>query len=113
MLTPFLFSKQSRSDEEVAEWERQRAKLSKGYDESPWLTGLVTFSGFVAAFLGSVIALLVIANLRHGTMWLPYALILAALAGAHLCLRAVRYQRRRARRSAVGEHRRVTRSPER
>jgi hypothetical protein len=110
MLSPFLFSKRNRSDEEVTEWERQRAKLSKGYDESPWLTGLVTFSGFVAAFLGSVIALLVIANLRHGTVWLPYALILAALVGAHLCLRAVRYQRRRARRSAVGDHRRVTRS---
>lgn len=112
MLSPFVFGKQNRSDEEVAAWERQRAKFSKGYDGSPWLTGLVNFSGFVAAFLGSVIALLVIANLRHGTVWLPYALILAALVGAHLCLRAVRYHRRHARQSAGGDHRQVTRSPE-
>jgi hypothetical protein len=94
MLPPFLPGKQNRSDEEVAEWERQQAKLGQDYD-SPWLSGLVTFSGFVAAFIGSVDALFVIANLRHGTVWLPYALILAALVGAHLCLRIVRYRRRR------------------
>ena len=88
MFSPILGGKQNRSDEEVAEWERQRSKSSKDYDESPWLTSLVTFSGFVAAFIGSVAALLVIANLRHGTVWLPYALILGALVGAHLFLRA-------------------------
>jgi hypothetical protein len=91
MLTPFLFSKQHRSDEEVAEWEAEQAKLSKGYYESPWLSGLVTFSGFVAAFVGSFTLLLVIANLRHGTVWVPYAVILTALAAGHLCLRAARY----------------------
>jgi hypothetical protein len=108
MFSPFL-SRKHRSDEEVAEWERQQAKLGQDYD-SPWLSGLITFSGFVAAFIGSVDALFVIANLRHGTVWLPYALTLAALVGAHLCLRAVRYQRRRhARQSAVGDHRQVTR----
>jgi len=90
MLTPFLFSKQHRSDEEVAEWEAEQAKLNKGY-ESPLLSGLVTFTGFVAAFVGSFALLLVIANLRHGTVWVPYAVILAALAAGHLCVRAARY----------------------
>lgn len=105
MFSPILGGKQNRTDEEVAEWERQRSKLSKDYDGSPWLTSLVTFSGFVAAFIGSVAALLMIANLRHGTVWLPYALILGGLVGAHLCLRAVRYRKRRhARPSAVADH---------
>jgi hypothetical protein len=102
MLTPFLFSKQHRSDEEVAEWEAQQAKISKGYYESPWLSALVTFTGFAAAFVGSFALLLMIANLRHGTVWVPYALILAALAGGHLCLRAARFlvHRRAGRRRA-------------
>jgi Flp pilus assembly protein TadB len=109
MFSPFLSGKQNRSDEEVAEWERQQEKLGQDYD-SPWLSGLVTFSGFVAAFIGSVAALLVVANLHHGTVWLPYALILAALVGTHLGLRAVRYRRRRrARQSAVAGHGHVTR----
>ena len=105
MLSPFLIlPKKNRSDEEVAAWERQQAKLGRDYD-SPWLSGLVTFSGFVAAFIGSVDVLLVIANLRHGTVWVPYAIVLAALVGAHLCLRAVRYRKRRqARPPAVGDH---------
>jgi hypothetical protein len=97
--------KRNRSDKEVAEWEKRRAKPSKGYDESPWLTALVTFSGFVAAFIGSVVVLLIIANLRNGTVWLSYALILAALVGAHLCLRAVRYRRRHARQSGAEDRR--------
>jgi Flp pilus assembly protein TadB len=104
MFSPFGPGRQNRSDEEIAEWERQQAKLGRDY-ESPWLSGLVTFSGYAAAFIGSVAVLFVVANLRHGTVWLPYALILAALVGAHLCLRAVRYRRRRhARQSDVGDH---------
>src|ERR1700720_4072281 len=104
MLSPFLIlPKKNRSDEEIAAWGRQGAKLGEDYD-SPWLSWLVTFSGFVAAFIGSVDVLFVIANLRHGTVWIPYALILAALVGAHLCLRAVRYRKRRhARQRAVGD----------
>lgn len=100
MLPPILFSKQHRSDEsdeEVAEWEAQQAKLGKDYYESPWLSALVTFSGFVAAFIGSFALLLVVANLRHGTVWVPYAVILAALVAGHLCLRAVLYRVRRLR----------------
>ena len=69
MLPPILFSKKHRSDEEVAEWEAQQAKLGKDYD-SPWLSGMVTFSGFVAAFVGSFAILLIVANLRHGTVWI-------------------------------------------
>lgn len=105
MLSPFLIlPKKNRSDEEVAEWERQQAKLGQDYD-SPWLSGLVTFSGFVAAFIGSVDVLFVIANLHHGTVWVPYALLLAALVGVHLCLRAVRYRKRRqARKPTAGDH---------
>ena len=59
------------------------------------LTALVHFSGFLAVFAGSMVALFTIANLRNGMVWLPYALILAALVAAHILLRAVRYQRRR------------------
>jgi hypothetical protein len=101
MFSPFL-PRDNRSDEEVAGWERKQAEFGQDYD-SPWLSGLVTFSGFVAMFIGSVDMLFVIANLRHGTVWLPYALILAALVAGHLCLRAVRHQKRRhARQLAVG-----------
>jgi hypothetical protein len=104
MLPPFLLSKQHRSDEEVAEWEAQQAKLNKGY-ESPWLSGMVTFSGFVAAFIGSFAVLLIVANLRHGTVWVPYTVILTALVAGHLGLRGVRYQvRRRARRRDIAAH---------
>jgi hypothetical protein len=102
MFSPIWSGKQNRSDEEVAEWEREQAKL-QDY-ESPWLSGLVTFSGFVAAFIGSVAVIFLVVHLVHGTGWLPYALMLGGLVGAHLCLRAVRYQRRRhARRSAGGD----------
>jgi len=105
MLPPFLFSKQHRSDEEVAEWEAEQAKLTKGYHELPWLSAMVTFSGFVAAFIGSFAALLIVANLRHGTVWVPYTVILAALVTGHLCLRALRYRkRRRAGRRNVPAH---------
>jgi hypothetical protein len=104
MLPPFLFSKQHRSDEEVAEWEAQQAKLGKDYD-SPWLSSMVTFSGFVAAFIGSFAILLIVANLRHGTVWVPYTVILAALVAGHLCLRALLYKRRRrARQRNVPAH---------
>ena len=99
---PIFLGRKNRSPAEIAEWEKQQAKLGQDYD-SPWLSGLVVFSGFVAAFMGSVLVLFVIANVRHGTVWVPYALILAALVGAHLCLRAVRYRKRRhARRSPAG-----------
>jgi len=118
MLPPILFSKKHRSDEEVAEWEAKQAKISKGYYGSPWLSALVTFTGFAAAFIGSFAVLLVIANLRHGTVWVPYAVILAALAAGHLSLRAALYlvHRRAKRRSMsasadAGRPRRATGNP--
>ena len=101
MLLPFHPCwKKNRSGEEVDRWEREQAKLGQDYD-SPWLTALVTFSAFVAAFIGSVDVLFIIANLRHGTVRPPYALVLAGLVGAHLCLRAVRYLKRRARHAVL------------
>ncbi|HTT53232.1 MAG TPA: hypothetical protein VMH35_17690 [Streptosporangiaceae bacterium] len=98
MAPPILPGRRHRSPAGDREWEKRQDGLSRGYDSSPWLTALVNFSGFLAVFAGSMAALFVIANLRHGTVWVPYALILAALAGAHLGLRAVRYGRRRSRR---------------
>ena len=70
----------------------------------------MNFSGFVAVFAGSMAALFTIANLRHGTVWVPYALIVAALAGAHLCLRAVRYWRRARQPGARGRRMMTRRS---
>ena len=35
MFSPIWSGKRNRSDEEVAEWERQQAKLNQDY-ESPW-----------------------------------------------------------------------------
>lgn len=97
MFPPILPGKRHRSKDEDGDWEKRLDRLSQDYEGSPWLTALVNFSGFLAAFAGSMAALFTIANLRHGTVWVPYALILAALVGAHLCLRAVRHGRRRAR----------------
>jgi len=56
---------------------------------------MVTFSGFIAAFIGSFAVLLIIANLRHGTVWVPYTVVLIALVAGHVSLRAARYQKRR------------------
>ena len=96
MFPPILPGRRHRKEED-GNWEKRLDNLSQDYEGSPWLTALVNFSGFLAVFAGSMAALFTIANLRHGTVWVPYALILAALVGAHLCLRAVRYRRRRAR----------------
>ena len=57
------------------------------------------------AFVGSFAILLIVANLRHGTVWVPYTVILAALVAGHLCLRALLYKRRRrARQRNVPAH---------
>jgi hypothetical protein len=79
--SPFWSDKQNLSDEEIAEWERQQVKLHQDYDH-PWLSGLVTFSGFVAAFIGSVVVIFLGVHLAHGKDWLPYALMLGGLVGA-------------------------------
>lgn len=84
-----------RSDEDP-ERERRLEQLSQGYEGSPWLTLLVNFSGFLAVFAGSFVAVFLLGNLGNGGAWIPYALLLAALVGAHAGLRAVRHRRRRA-----------------
>ncbi len=50
---------------------------------------------FLVAFVGSFAAVLLIVNLPNGGE-LPFALILAAVVGTHVSLRAVWYYRRRA-----------------
>ena len=42
-----------------------------------------------------------IAHLARGREWSPYVLMLAGLVGVHLCLRAVRYQKRRHVRESI------------
>jgi len=76
MYPPILPGRQRRPGEEDRDWEERQDKLGN-YDGSPWLTLLVTFSGFLAAFAGSFAALFVIGNLRDGTVWVPYAVVLA------------------------------------
>jgi hypothetical protein len=83
-----------RSDEDP-ERERRLEQLSQGY-EGPWLTLLVNFSGFLAVFAGSFVAMFLLGNLSNGGAWIPYALLLAALLLVHAGLRAVRHHRRRA-----------------
>jgi hypothetical protein len=80
-----------------ADQEEHLRGLSRGYEDSPWLTALVVFSGFLVALVGSFTGLFLLGTaLTHRTWW-PFAAILAVLVGTHGCLRAVRYGRRRAR----------------
>ena len=83
-----------QGEEEDPGREKRLEEVSRGYEGSPWLTALVDFSGFTAAFVGSFAAVLLLINLPNGGE-LPFALILAAVVGAHASLRAVRYYRRR------------------
>jgi hypothetical protein len=95
MYPPILPGRGHRRDEEDPDREKRLEEVSRGYEGSPWLTALVDFSGFLLAFVGSFAAVLLLINLPSGGE-LPFALILAALVGAHASLRAVRYYRRRA-----------------
>jgi hypothetical protein len=95
MYPPILPGRGHRRGEEDLDREKQLEEVSRGYEGSPWLTALVDFSGFLAVFVGSFAAVLLLINLPNGGE-LPFALILAALVGVHAGLRAVRYYRRRA-----------------
>lgn len=95
MFPPLLPGRWHGPGQEGTDRERRLEELSRGYEGSPWLTALVLFSGFLAAFVGSFAAILLLVNLPNGGE-LPFALILAALVGVHVSLRAVRYYRRRA-----------------
>lgn len=100
MYPPILPGRQRRPGAEDRDWEERQDKLGN-YEGSPWLTSLVTFSGLLTVFAGSFAALFIIANLRDGTVWVPYAIVLAVLVGTHVLLRAERHRRRRARRAAA------------
>ena len=106
---PMLPGKRHRPGDE-ADQEKRLQGLSRGYEDSPWLTALVDFSGFLVVLVGSFAALFLLGTALTGRTWWPFAVIVAALVGTHACLRAVRHGRRRARRSGTGDHRRVRRS---
>jgi len=94
MYPPILPGRSQSPGGEGPDQERRLEELSRGYEGSPWLTSLVLFSGFLAVFVGSFAAVLLLINLPNGGE-LPFALILAAVVGVHAALRAVRYYRRR------------------
>jgi hypothetical protein len=99
-----------RPGEEDPGQEKRFQELSRGYEDSPWLTLLVNFSGFLVIFAGSFTTVFLLGTALTGRTWWPYALILAAMAGTHACLRAIRHRRRRARQPGAGDHKRATRS---
>jgi len=101
MYPPMLPGKGRRPGEEGADQERRLQEVSRGFEDSPWLTALVIFSGFLVALVGTFDTLFLLGTALTGRTWWPYAVILAALAGTHACLRAVRYGRRRARQSGT------------
>ena len=109
MYPPMLPGRGRRPGEEAPDQEKRLQGLSRGYEDSPWLTALVDFSGFLVVLVGSFAALFLLGTALTGRTWWPFAVILAALVGTHACLRAVRYGRRRARQSGTGDHRRVMR----
>jgi hypothetical protein len=100
MFPPLLPGRRNRPGQKDPDQLKRLEELSRGFEGSPWLTALVVFSGFLAVFVGSFAAVLLLVNLPNGGE-LPFALILAALVGAHVSLRAVR----RYRRHATGQRR--------
>ena len=42
-----------RPGEEDTDQDRRLQELSRGFEDSPWLTALVVFSGFLVAFVGT------------------------------------------------------------
>ena len=101
MYPPILPGKGHHPGEEDVGQEKRLQELSRGYEDSPWLTALVVFSGFLVAFVGTFDTLFLVGTAVTGREWWPYAVILAALAGTHLFLRAIRFGRRRAKQSGA------------
>jgi hypothetical protein len=97
MYPPIMPGRDRGSPDDDRDREERLDTLSKGYEGSPWLGALVTFTGFLAAFAGSLALLFTLANLGNGTVWVPYAVVVAVLVGAHLSMRALRFWRRRSR----------------
>ena len=109
MYPPMLPGEGRRHSPEGTDQERRLQELSRGYEDSPWLTGLVLFSGFLLVLVGTFDTVFLLGTAITGRTWWPYAVILAALAGTHLFLRAIRFGRRRARQSGARDRKRVTR----
>jgi hypothetical protein len=95
MYPPMLPGRGHRPDEEGTAQERQLRELSRGYEDLPWLTALVHFSGFLVVLVGTFSLLFLLGTALTGRTWWPYAVILSVLAGTHAGLRAVRHERRR------------------
>jgi hypothetical protein len=83
--------------------ERQKhlESLNRDYAGTPLLTALVNFSGFLAVFLGSYVAIALAISAGNRDVWWPYALILAVLVAVHAGLRMLRRHRREAGRGRV------------
>jgi hypothetical protein len=93
VFAPILPGRSDRPEDEPDRDQRLK-ELSRGYEETPWLTLLVTLSGFLVVVPGSIILLFVLGVGLTGGRWMPYALLLAVVVGVHICLRAIRYRRR-------------------
>jgi hypothetical protein len=78
------------------EREKHLESLSQDYAGTPWLTALVNFSGFLAVFVGSYVAIALAISAGNRDEWWPYALILAVLVAVHAGLRMLRRHRREA-----------------
>ena len=76
---PMLPGKRHRPGDE-ADQEKRLQGLSRGYEDSPWLTALVDFSGFLVVLVGSFTALFLLGTVLSRRTWWPFAVILAALA---------------------------------
>ena len=87
----------SHLPEDEPDRDKRLKELSRGYEETPWLTLLVAFSGFLVAVPGSMVLLFILGVGLTGGRWLPYALLLGVLVAVHVCLRAVRRRRRHKR----------------
>ncbi|MBV9380974.1 MAG: hypothetical protein JOY82_06440 [Streptosporangiaceae bacterium] len=107
---PPVLPGRSRRPEEDPDRDKRLSEFSRGYENTPWLTLLVTLTGFLVIVPGSMVLVFLLGTALTGGRWVPYALLLGALVGVHACLRAMRYRRRHARRPRAGDHGRVARA---
>jgi hypothetical protein len=103
-----MLPERQRRPGDEADRKKRLQWLSRDYEDSPWLTALVDFSGFLVVLVGSFTALFLLGTVLTGRTWWPFAVILAALVGTHACLRGIRYGRWRARHPGTADHRRRT-----
>ena len=65
---PMLPGRRRRPGDE-ADQEKRLQGLSRGYEDSPWLTALVDFSGFLVVLVGSFTAWWDACLPASGTVW--------------------------------------------